>query len=152
MSDVPLADMTASFVEVGSAPSTEVSFMTAAEHESSIGHSEDRHGDYRHHDELDTDLSRVSSRASLHDSQSSEHLEYPRHVSPPPPDEHAQNIRDERRYRMLLQHEFHPSRAYYLYSSLPARKLTSHSSNPSIVDAIADCDWRGRLPQQSDIW
>ena len=111
MSDVPLADMTASFVEVGSAPSTEVSFMTAAEHESSIGHSEDRHGDYRHHDELDTDLSRVSSRASLHDSQSSEHLEYPRHVSPPPPDEHAQNLRDERRYRMLLQHEFHPSRA-----------------------------------------
>ncbi len=37
-------------------------------------------------------------------------VEFPRHVSPPPPDQQAQMARDERRYRMLLQHEFHPSR------------------------------------------
>ncbi|TBU21950.1 hypothetical protein BD311DRAFT_869668 [Dichomitus squalens] len=102
-------EVTASFVEVGSAPSTDVSFMTAMEVESVTGHSQDYHGDYRDRKDPETDLSRTSSRASFQDSQSSEHIEFPRHVSPPPPDEHAQNIRDERRYRMLLQHEFHPS-------------------------------------------
>ena len=104
------ADMTASFVEVGSAPDSELSFMTAAEPDSDHGHSSDYHGDYYDHRE---DMSRASSRASssVLDSQSEhDHVEYPRHFSPPPPDEHAQNVRDERRYRMLLQHEFHPSR------------------------------------------
>ncbi|KAI0713981.1 hypothetical protein C8Q76DRAFT_693720 [Earliella scabrosa] len=43
----------------------------------------------------------------------SEHVDYPRHASPPPPDEQAHRVRDERRYRMLLQHEFHPSPPYW---------------------------------------
>ncbi|EJF55497.1 kinase-like protein [Dichomitus squalens LYAD-421 SS1] len=112
MHPIPLSllpdEVTASFVEVGSAPSTDVSFMTAIELESVTGHSHDYHDDHRDHKGPDTDLSRTSSRASLQDSQSSEHIEFPRHVSPPP-DERAQNIRDERWYRMLLQYEFHPS-------------------------------------------
>lgn len=41
--------------------------------------------------------------------------------SPPPLDETLSNIKDERRYRMLLQHEFHPSLTLPLWS-------------PSIVD------------------
>lgn len=116
------ADMTASFVEVGSAPSTEVSFMTAAEPESDHVHSDDYHGDYHDHH---GGPSRASSRASssLPDSQSEhEHIEYPRHFSPVPPDEHAQNVRDERRYRMLLQHEFHPSRTVFFP---PSRSFSS---------------------------
>jgi len=32
--------------------------------------------------------------------------------SPPPLDEVLAKIKDERRYRMLLQHEFHPSRTF----------------------------------------
>lgn len=32
--------------------------------------------------------------------------------SPPPLDETLANIKDERRYRVLLQHEFHPSRTF----------------------------------------
>jgi len=44
--------------------------------------------------------------------------------SPPPLDETLENIRDERRYRMLLQHEFHPSCAFIL-SSYDANTLTS---------------------------
>ena len=32
--------------------------------------------------------------------------------SPPPLDEVLASIKDERRYRMLLQHEFHPSRTF----------------------------------------
>ncbi|PIL26596.1 transporter [Ganoderma sinense ZZ0214-1] len=113
------ADMTASFVEVGSAPSTEVSFMTAEGSESDHGHSEDYHGDYYAHHEA---MSRASSRASssVLDSQSEhEQVEYPRHFSPVPPDEHAQNVRDERRYRMLLQHEFHPSLTLPLWTPTP---------------------------------
>jgi abelson tyrosine-protein kinase 1 len=34
--------------------------------------------------------------------------------SPPPLDETLANIKNERRYRMLLQHEFHPSRKFLL--------------------------------------
>ena len=34
--------------------------------------------------------------------------------SPPPLDETLANSKDERRYRMLLQHEFHPSRMILL--------------------------------------
>jgi len=34
--------------------------------------------------------------------------------SPPPLDEVLTNAKDERRYRMLLQHEFHPSRTFLL--------------------------------------
>ena len=34
--------------------------------------------------------------------------------SPPPLDEVLTNAKDERRYRMLLQHEFHPSRTFFL--------------------------------------
>ncbi len=57
------------------------------------------------------DRSQTSSRASssLHDGHE-ERIAFPRHVSPPPPDEQAEILRNERRYRMLLQHEFHPSR------------------------------------------
>ena len=104
VSDSYAADTTASFVEVGSVPSTDVSFITATDMTSSQSHSD--------HDEPKTgESSRSSSRtsSSLLESQT-EHIEFPRHVSPPPPDERAQNLRDERRYRMLLQHEFHPSR------------------------------------------
>ena len=34
--------------------------------------------------------------------------------SPPPLDEVVESIKDERRYRMLLDHEFHPSRRFLL--------------------------------------
>ncbi|RPD53297.1 hypothetical protein L227DRAFT_617134 [Lentinus tigrinus ALCF2SS1-6] len=99
-------DTTASFVEAGSAPSTDVSFMTAAE---SSMHS--HQGDPHEHDPAQVDT-RSSSRASssIHDSYSEYvGVEFPRHASPPPPDAQAQMARDERRYRLLLQHEFHPS-------------------------------------------
>ena len=101
------ADTTASFVEVGSAPSTDVSFTTA------FSRSDNGHDD----DPSDPSRSRASSRASssMQDSWS-EHVDYPRHASPPPPDEQAHRVRDERRYRMLLQHEFHPSRAFLFFS------------------------------------
>lgn len=61
-------------------------------------------------DPFNIDRSQAGSRASssLHDGHS-ERVAFPRHVSPPPPDETAQILRNERRYRMLLQHEFHPS-------------------------------------------
>ena len=105
-----LADTTASFVEVGSVPSTDVSFMTAAE---SSAHSHLEHQHEHEHKLVDT---RSSSRASssMHDSHSEyAAVEFLRHVSPPPPDQQAQMARDERRYRMLLQHEFHPSRVCF---------------------------------------
>lgn len=61
----------------------------------------------------------ASSRASSlftspPSSQSDENLntlhDYPGYDSPPPVDERIANTRNERRYRLLLTHEFHPSR------------------------------------------
>ncbi|TFK79567.1 hypothetical protein K466DRAFT_570161 [Polyporus arcularius HHB13444] len=122
-------DTTASFVDVGSAPSTDVSFMTAAE---SYSQSHDHQSEHRNEpDPLDT---RASSRASssMRDSHSEyAEVEFPRHVSPPPPDQQAQMARDERRYRMLLQHEFHPSLTLPLWtpSQVPVGAVGYHSKS-----------------------
>lgn len=77
-------------------------------------------------DPFNIDRSHTSSRASssLHDGHS-EHIMFPRHVSPPPPDEQAEISRNERRYRMLLQHEFHPSRKSSFYMSARRHILTA---------------------------
>lgn len=37
--------------------------------------------------------------------------------SPPPVNERHAGLRNERRYRLLLTHEFHPSRESFLYDS-----------------------------------
>ena len=59
----------------------------------------------------------VSSRASsfiVSVSQSEEEylnvIDYDGYDSPPPVDERIANIRNERRYRLLLIHDYHPSR------------------------------------------
>ncbi|KZT67854.1 hypothetical protein DAEQUDRAFT_693396 [Daedalea quercina L-15889] len=43
-------------------------------------------------------------------------LDPPGYQSPPPIDEHNAELRNERRYRMLLQHEFHPSLSLPLWT------------------------------------
>ncbi|RPD52291.1 kinase-like protein [Lentinus tigrinus ALCF2SS1-7] len=53
-------------------------------------------------------LTRCSSLAS--------EFEFRRPVSPPPRDEHARMVRDERRYRMLLQHKFDSALTLPLWS------------------------------------
>ncbi|PCH42817.1 hypothetical protein WOLCODRAFT_25573 [Wolfiporia cocos MD-104 SS10] len=56
--------------------------------------------------------SRTSSAFSDAADSRSDHgvmLDLPGYESPPPADERFAEIRNERRYRMLLQHEFHPS-------------------------------------------
>ena len=77
------------------------------------------------HSPSHTDLSEWRSRAnigsgheddpgspsSLLDSSFDEgDYTYIRVDSPPPLDDYLANAKDERRYRMLLEHEFHPSR------------------------------------------
>ena len=62
--------------------------------------------------------SRVSSIfTTAPDSPSSEHglvpLDYAGYDSPPPANERLAGLRNERRYRLLLSHEFHPSRACF---------------------------------------
>ncbi|KAI0742205.1 hypothetical protein C8Q80DRAFT_1186590 [Daedaleopsis nitida] len=108
---LPLLPPDTSYADVGSA-STDVSFTTAAEMASDHEHSREQRGS-----------SRCSSRASssLLDSWT-EHIEDPvRHSSPPPPDEQARNVRNERRYRILLQHEFHPSLTLPLWTPTPVQ-------------------------------
>ena len=69
-------------------------------------------------------------------------------MSPPPPDERAQNLRDERRYRMLLQHayEFQPSCECFpsspkfivltLGGDAPALEAVDEPSAKALVDAL----------------
>ncbi|KAI0640836.1 hypothetical protein C8Q79DRAFT_920613 [Trametes meyenii] len=99
-------DMTASFVEEESMPSADTSYRTAVG-ELSVSNTVQSEPSVP---DPFISPSRSSSRASssAHDGYS-ERIDFPRHVSPPPPDVYAQNLRDERRYRILLQHEFHPS-------------------------------------------
>lgn len=56
-------------------------------------------------------LSRTSSYSETADSRSDSGvlLDPPGYQSPPPADQRQADIRNERRYRMLVQHEFHPS-------------------------------------------
>lgn len=133
--DVLTTRVAETYIDIGSAPSTDVSFTTAFSH-----------SDHDHDNEL-SDASRSSSRASssMHDSWS-ENIEYPRHVSPPPPDEHAHNVRDERRYRLLLQHEFHPSRM--CLSNVSSEKMLTHAlnSNAAVVDTYPSRAGRRRVP------
>ncbi|KAI0820557.1 hypothetical protein BC628DRAFT_1397178 [Trametes gibbosa] len=105
-------DTTASFIEEETVPSADTSYRTAVG-ELSVSNTTRSGLDAEAEavvlpDPSVLEPSRSSSRASssLHDT---ERIVFPRHVSPPPPDEYAQTLRDERRYRMLLQHEFHPS-------------------------------------------
>ncbi|KAL4243264.1 Serine/threonine-protein kinase [Abortiporus biennis] len=53
--------------------------------------------------------SRASTMLISSESEYEHQLEYSGYESPPPADERVAAARDERRYRMLLQHEFHPS-------------------------------------------
>ncbi|OSC98358.1 hypothetical protein PYCCODRAFT_1480695 [Trametes coccinea BRFM310] len=117
-------DTTASFIEEESVPSADTSYRTAVgELSVSTTAQSEAQGPL-------PASSRSSSRASssLQDSDRVE-LEFPRHVSPPPPDEQAQNVRNERRYRMLLQHEFHPSLTLPLWtpSQVPIGAVGYHS-------------------------
>lgn len=43
-------------------------------------------------------------------------VDYEGYDSPPPADERIADMRNERRYRLLLVHEFHPSRTFVLLS------------------------------------
>ena len=52
--------------------------------------------------------------SSLVDSYTDEDYTHIRSDSPPPLDDACTNAKDERRYRMLLQHEFHPSCTFLL--------------------------------------
>lgn len=47
-----------------------------------------------------------------------------RYVSPTPSNEEAQGVRNERRYRMLLRHEFDPSRETSIRQSHMSHNLT----------------------------
>jgi len=65
--------------------------------------------------EDDPESPSVGTSSSLLDSVlEGEEYTHLRVDSPPPLDEALANIKDERRYRMLLQHEFHPSCAFLL--------------------------------------
>ncbi|CDO74643.1 hypothetical protein BN946_scf184944.g2 [Trametes cinnabarina] len=128
-------DTTASFIEEESVPSADTSYRTAV---GELSVSSTVQSDARVQQgpifgpEPVPASSRSSSRASssLQESERME-LEYPRHVSPPPPDERAQNLRNERRYRMLLQHEFHPSLTLPLWtpSQVPIGAVGYHSKS-----------------------
>lgn len=63
--------------------------------------------------EADPESPSFGTNSSTHDSSADEE-EYGHIImeSPPPLDEILTNTKDERRYRMLLQHEFHPSREF----------------------------------------
>jgi hypothetical protein len=43
------------------------------------------------------------------------HLDYDGYDSPPPATERLAELRNERRYRMLLNHDFHPSRECFFF-------------------------------------
>lgn len=53
-----------------------------------------------------------SSLVSLTDLVEGSATEYDGYDSPPPANDRVAGIRNERRYRLLLTHEFHPSREY----------------------------------------
>ena len=64
--------------------------------------------------------------------------------SPPPADERIAEVRNERRYRLLLVHEFHPSRACFcLFGWVGADGLVG-CSDAAAVDSVCDfagCCW-----------
>ncbi|KAH9921625.1 uncharacterized protein B0H18DRAFT_1121320 [Fomitopsis serialis] len=109
-------DTTATFVE-GNSLSSEASYQTARG--TSPAPSEPAPS-YVEHLLPSPDFSRRSS-LGLSDtddsrSDSAVMLDPPGYQSPPPLDEHNAELRDERRYRMLLQHEFHPSLSLPLWT------------------------------------
>ena len=70
-------------------------------------------------------------------SESGMMLDPPGYQSPPPLDERLAEFRNERRYRMLLQHEFHPSRTRTILSNpllilihIPRSITTALDANP----------------------
>ncbi|KAL1938386.1 hypothetical protein VTO73DRAFT_11626 [Trametes versicolor] len=124
-------DTTASFIEEDAIPSADTSYRTAVgEFSTSTTMQSVTDDEHDAPDPFNIDRSHTSSRASssLHDGHS-EHIMFPRHVSPPPPDEQAEISRNERRYRMLLQHEFHPSLTLPLWqpSQVPIGAVGYHS-------------------------
>ncbi|KAH9886504.1 hypothetical protein C8Q73DRAFT_658100 [Cubamyces lactineus] len=130
-------DTTASFVEVEEdpSPSADTSYRTAVG-ELSVSNTTTTHSESSNAAGPDPFMpapSRTNSQASssLHDGRSDRYDVYPRHVSPPPQDEYAQKLRDERRYRMLLQHEFHPSLTLPLWepSQVPIGAVGYHSKS-----------------------
>jgi abelson tyrosine-protein kinase 1 len=64
--------------------------------------------------EEDPESPSVGTGSSLLDSFVDEEYTHIRMESPPPLDKILADTKDERRYRMLLQHEFHPSRTFLL--------------------------------------
>lgn len=70
--------------------------------------------------------------------------------SPPALDVALRNIKDERRYRMLLQHEFHPSRTFLLIQlrGLQANHRSRYS-NAAIVVTIDRRNWFRWVPAQA---
>ncbi|KAL6299815.1 hypothetical protein BKA93DRAFT_569950 [Sparassis latifolia] len=76
--------------------------------------------------------SRTSSVHSMLDSLSEDGVILDRVDSPPPLDELRAEVRDERRYRMLLQHEFHPSLTLPLWTpTVVALGAVGYHSKPS---------------------
>ena len=72
------------------------------------------------------------------------------HQSPPPRDDHIAARRNERRYRLLLQHEFNPSCEYTVLP--PRRGLIYVSSEPTPVGALTGetrCGWVPRKTGRS---
>lgn len=68
-----------------------------------------------HEGEADPESPSVGTGSSVLESGlDGEEYAHIRMDSPPPLDQTLDNIKDERRYRMLLQHEFHPSRTLSL--------------------------------------
>ena len=85
------------------------------------------------------DSSPSSSRASssLIDNQAESMELVPRDVSPPPPDERAQNLRDERRYRMrLLQHAYELYPACECFPSSPKFVVLTLSSDAPALEPV----------------
>ncbi|CAL1697553.1 unnamed protein product [Somion occarium] len=119
-------DTTASIVNEHSPSFTDDSYQTATDQLSMIREDASSHigsttqGQHSHHH------SPVKSRSSslfIHTpSTESEYEFHHEHVaesgyqSPPPVDDNIAEARNERRYRMLLQHEFHPSLTLPLWS------------------------------------
>lgn len=82
-------------------------------------------------------------------SESGIMLDPPGYHSPPPMDERLAEFRNERRYRMLLQHEFHPScTCTALAVALPVLSCAFFSV-AALVDAESDPSGVRRVPLET---
>ncbi|KIM89615.1 hypothetical protein PILCRDRAFT_812439 [Piloderma croceum F 1598] len=118
----------------GSTPSTDGSFQTAMS-DSSLGKlpplprlKTSDSGEIRLPEPVlytpSTNTSQASSifdvsEASPSSALDEPHVDFDGYESPPPPNDRAADIRDERRYRLLLTHDFHPSLTLPLWTPGP---------------------------------